>query len=141
MAMPEEKPVKLRAPGGALMDGVFLLRDESPDSADSVRLELSFEGRTVSVDSDEGYFDALCRVRQVIERDGYRLLCLGSSAGVFPSAMSRGMGTGDLAYRLKMGKPATSHDLVSIFDADASVVPSTVQEQQEFFDAWIESLK
>ena len=139
--MPEEKPVKVRAPGGALLDGTFLLWEESPDDPASVRLGLSFNGGTVFADSDEGFFDALSLIRRAIEPDGYRLVCLGASAGVFPSGMSRGMGTGDMAYRLEDGKPALTKDLVSIFDADESVVPATVEEQESYFNKWIESLR
>ncbi len=139
--MLEEKSVMVRSPEGKLLDGTFLLWEESPDDADAVRLELVFNGRTVFADSDEGYFDALSRVRQVIEPDGYRLLCLGASEGVFPSGMSRGMGTGGMAYRLEKGKPATSNDLISIFDTDASVVPVTIEQQQAYFNEWIESLR
>jgi hypothetical protein len=51
------------------------------------------------------------------------------------------MGTGDKAYRLQMGKPASLKDLVSIFCSDASVVPATLDEQKAFFDEWVESLQ
>ena len=138
--MPEEKSVTVQGPGGVLLDGTFLLWEESLDDPDAVRLGLVFNGGIVFADSDEGYFDALFRIRQVIEPDGYRILCLGASGGVFPSGMSGGMGTGDMAYRLKKGKPATSNDLVSIFDVDESVVPVTVEEQRAYFNEWLESL-
>jgi len=139
--LPEEKPVKVLALRGALLDGTFLLWEGSPADPDAVRLGLTFNGGTVFADSDEGYFDALSRIRRVIEPDGYRLICLGASLRVFPSGMSRGMGTGHMAYRLEDGKPAMTKDLVSIFDADESVVPATVEEQQSYFNKWIESLR
>ncbi|SIO64951.1 hypothetical protein SAMN05444166_7499 [Singulisphaera sp. GP187] len=139
--MPEVKPVQVRAPEGTLLNGTFVLWDESPDDPVTVRLELSFNGATVSADSEEGYFDALCQIRQVIEPDGYRLLCLGASRGVYPSRMSRGMGTGDLAYKLEKGRAAASKDLVSIFSSNESLVSVTIGEQQAYFDEWLESLR
>jgi hypothetical protein len=139
--MSEAKPVPIRAPDSATIQGTFLLWDESPDDPDGVRLELSFEGRAITADSDVGYFDAMSKIRQVIEPDGYRLLCLGASKGVYPSGMSRSMGAGDKAYKLEMGRAATMKDIVSIFDTDASVVPVTLGEQQAYFDEWMGSLR
>jgi len=42
---------------------------------------------------------------------------------------------------LEVGKPALTKDLVSIFDADESVVPATVEEQESYFNKWIENLR
>lgn len=139
--MSERKPATVWAADGTTIQGTFLLWDESPDVPDAVRLELVFGGRSIAADSQAGYFDALIRIRQTIEREGYRLLCFGASKGVYPSGMSRSMGVGDKAYRLEMGKAATSKDLISIFDTDASVAPATIEEQQTFFDEWKESLR
>ena len=139
--MSEAKPVAIRAPDGATIQGTFLLWDESPDDPDAVRLDLSFDERAVSADSDVGYFDALSRIRQVIEPDGYRIFCFGASKGVYPSGMSRSMGAGDKAYKLEMGRAATMKDLVSIFDTDASIIPVALGEQQAYFDEWMGSLQ
>jgi hypothetical protein len=139
--MSQAKPVAIQIPDGATIQGSFYLWDESPGDPDSVRLELSFQGRSVTADSGVGYFDALAHIRQQIEPDGYRLLCFGASKGVYPSGMSRSMGVGDKAYKLEMGKATVTKDLVSIFDSDASVVPATLEEQQASFDEWMESLR
>jgi hypothetical protein len=139
--MPEMKPITIWAPDGSTILGEFVLWDESSENLGAVRLELSFNERRIVADSDVGYFDALCKIRTVIEPEGYRLCCFGASKGVYPSGMSRSMGTGDKAYRLEMGKPALAKDLVSIFDTDVSVVPVGSEEQRVFFNMWVESLR
>lgn len=138
--MSETTPVAVRSPDGSTIQGAFLMWEEAPDAPDAVRLELSFEARAFSADSDEGYFEALSRIRQVIEPEGYRILCFGASKGVYPSRMSRTMGAGDKAYKLEMSRAATMKDIVSIFDMDDSVVPVTLREQQAYFEEWLASL-
>jgi hypothetical protein len=139
--MTEVKQISVRQPDGTTVHGEFRLWDESPDNRDAVRLELSFGERTVVADSDVGYFDALCQLRKTIEGEGFRLMCFGASKGVYPSAMSRSMGVGDKAYRLEMGRAAAMKDLVSIFDTDSSVIPTTVAEQRAYFEEWLENLR
>ena len=52
------------------------------------------------------------------------------------------MGTGELAYRLSIGKPALNEDLVNIFDEPlGNDIPSTVEEQKEYYKAWLMSLR
>jgi hypothetical protein len=55
--------------------------------------------------------------------------------------MIKSMGSGEQAYRLKLGFPAKIEDLVSIFDCDPKVNPVSVKEQLEFYDKWLKSLQ
>jgi hypothetical protein len=54
--------------------------------------------------------------------------------------MSSSMGEGELAFRLSLGKPARLKDLVSIFDYNPSIVPSTIGEQESYFQEWLRSV-
>jgi hypothetical protein len=87
------------------------------------------------------YFKAFSIVRQELEKEGLQPLCYGASLNVWPSGMGRDMGAGLTAYRLTMGKHARREDLVDIFEYGPDVVPATVAQQKEFWEAWLKSEK
>jgi hypothetical protein len=72
------------------------------------------------------FFEALMQLRQELEKAGALLCCFGASEDVHPSGMQRSMGPAMLAYKTRMGCPATRQDVVNIFEADETVIPSTV---------------
>lgn len=140
MTTPVKKSVRIGYLDGHSREGQLLLWDESPSNSDQVKVELMVNDRVYTAESEEGYFAALCMIRKELEVQQMRILCLGSSRSVYPSGMSRSMGSGDKAYRLTMGQPARSADLVCIFDFDESRDSATIAEQEEFFAKWLESL-
>src|SRR5262249_73940 len=99
-----------------------------------------YRGRSLSA-SAEDFFEALAQVRIQLEPDHLIPFCYGASLNVFPSGMSRGMGSGLKAYRLTMVRQALTNDLVFIFDSGPDVIPASVARQKEYFDDWIESLR
>lgn len=73
----------------------------------------------------EGYFEALCAVRTELEHDGFLPGLQGARASVYPSPMALSMGA-RRAYRLTMGQPARTKDLVDVFEpVDPQSVPWT----------------
>ena len=116
------------------------LWEESPNQEKCVAIEAHFDERIIFAESDVGFFDALCVIRKELERSELLLRCAGASEDVFPSAMSRGMGLGDHAYRIRMGITTKSSDLVWIFSDDVDIITSTLDQQQSFFQRWLESL-
>jgi hypothetical protein len=48
--------------------------------------------------------------------------------------MACSMGSGELAYQLTLGQPARRQDLVSVFDADGTVVPVSADVQTAFHE-------
>ena len=118
--------------------GVFLLDEHADD--DFARLTLLFPGGEITADADD-YFEAMCRIRERLEPTGLRPVCFGSSRNVYPSTMSRDSGSRGLkAYKLQLGRPARTRDLVGIFDADQTVEPVSVSEQMQFFEQWMRSV-
>lgn len=87
-----------------------------------------------------GAFEALNNMRLKLEKKGIRLLCAGARKDLFPSGMSRSMGGGRKAYLLKMGEPAKMDSLVDIFDSAPVETVGTVDEQQRFYNDWIDSI-
>jgi len=51
------------------------------------------------------------------------------------------MGGGLKAYKLTLGQPAKTADLVHIFAEGADVIPAPVDLQQEYFQDWLDSVK
>jgi hypothetical protein len=137
--MEEVSSVRLLKPDGSSIEGRFIRWEENPDDPDSVRLILEFEGAQLIADA-EGFFDAMIAIRRELEAQGLRLECYGASLDVFPSGMARSMGPGEKAYKLELGRPAQTKDLVSIFESGPDVKPASIKEQEGYFDRWAESL-
>jgi hypothetical protein len=103
---------------------------------------ISFEqGAEVRVvEAEEGFFEALKRLRLDLEESGALLYCFGGSENVYPSGMQISMGPAILAYRTRLGSPTLTRDVVNIFETDETVIPSTVEQQEHFHQRWIRSL-
>ncbi|PQP06299.1 MULTISPECIES: hypothetical protein [Pseudomonas] len=69
-----------------------------------------------------------------------KFLCKGAKLNVHPSRMSSQMSSGLVAYELKLGKPSEDEDLVRIFDYEDENITSNIEEQNTFYQNWIESL-
>lgn len=136
---PEHRPVTLVSSDGAVVPGEFLLWEESPGDADRVRLAVMFDGKLIMREADD-FFSALCSLRAELGAADLMPRCYGSSRNVYPSGMSRGMGTGDKAYRLYPGRPGRTVDLVNIFEDGPDVDPVPVQVQEAYYREWLESL-
>jgi hypothetical protein len=85
------------------------------------------------------FYTAFQRARHVFESEGCRFLCYGASLNVWPSGMVRDMGMGRTAYKLQRDRDTTLDDLVPIFESGDDVVPSTVEEQCAYANAWYEN--
>jgi len=129
-----EYPLSLVSADGRSSEGLLRL-DEEHDT-----LTLEYAGGRLEV-VDEDYFAALCRIREKLEADGLRPVCYGASRNVYPSGMSRDMGGGLRAHKLKLGQPGRIADLVEIFSTGPDVAPVPVAEQREFYLHWLESLR
>lgn len=138
--MPERYPVKAIGDEGSFLDGECEAWEESPADPDQVMVRLRLAGLEVEKSADD-FFSALVAIRSELEASGIKLMNYGSSLNVYPSPMSRSMGAGEKAYRLRMGEQAKSADLVSIFETGPDVNPSTVPEQEQFYRDWLASLR
>ncbi len=133
----EYYPVRLVSRTNSDTEGVFALNED--ENADEVTLTLQFpKGEIIGKAPD--YFEAMCQIRKKLEAEGWRPVCYGSSRQVYPSGMCRDMGLGLKAYRLQIGRHAGLADLISILDTGPDVEPSSVEEQEQFFQEWLRSL-
>ena len=103
-----------------------------------ISLEQGTEVRVA--ESEEDFFEALKRLRLDLEKTGALLRCFGASENVYPSGMQKSMGPAILAYRMRIGFSTSRQDIVNIFEADETVVPSTVEQQERFRQRWMDSL-
>lgn len=142
MSVPERtQPLEVLLSDGSRSIGEFWIWEEAPEDPNAVRLEIRFDGREFGVITENGFFEALTSLRKKLEPEGFRLVCYGSSRWVYPSPMIRSMGYGEKAYRLELGRQASSADLVSIFDTGPGVEPVTVAVQEQCYRDWLESLR
>lgn len=87
-------------------------------------------------------FECLSILRsQYLEKKGCLILCNGACFDAYPSRMTRQMGGGRKVYKTRMGHQARTSDLIDIFEpvSDLSLI-STVDEQIEFHEKWLNSL-
>jgi hypothetical protein len=134
------KQVEIISSDGRIISGEFTLWEEAPENPDQVRLDLHFAGEAVRAVADT-FFDALVDIRKVLEGQELRPKCFGACRDVYPSPMIRSMGSGEQAYRLKLGCQAKMEDLIPIFACDPEITPVSVEEQEEFYRKWLKSLK
>ncbi|MGT2454031.1 hypothetical protein ACU4GI_12350 [Cupriavidus basilensis] len=86
------------------------------------------------------FFQALCQIREVLALEGLYPRCYGSSLNVYAMGNISKAHDGLRAYRLSMGREVTQFDAVEIFDCcEASVLPVTVTEQQDYYWQWLQS--
>ena len=105
---------------------------------DEINLKIEIE-RTIYFSKSDNIFDSVVELRKKLELKNIYLLCNASVINVYPSGMQKEFG-GTKAYKLQMGKQATLSDVVDIFDYDSELKISSVEEQKEFYENWIESL-
>ncbi len=94
----------------------------------------------MTVESKRDFFEALRQLRLDLEKSGALLCCFGASENVYPSGMQRDMGPAVGAYKMTLGAQALRRDIVNIFEADETVIPSTVEQQERFRERWFNSL-
>jgi hypothetical protein len=129
--------VRLIGKTGESSQGVFIV-DEDEDT-DQCRLTFQYPGGEITVEALD-YFEAMCQIRTNLETKGWRPVCFGSAQNVYPSNMARDMGRGLKAYKMEIGRRATTADLVRIFDAASDLQPVSVEEQRQFYEQWLLSL-
>ena len=105
------------------------------------KCELTFQYRSKTITTqDTDCFAAFCQIRKILEIENLIPFCYGASLNVYPSGMCRDMGSGLVAYRNEMGMQAGQGDLVRIFEEGPDVIPSTVENQKQHHNEWLESM-
>jgi hypothetical protein len=102
------------------------------EDGNTCRLICEYRGKALTAESSD-FFEALCEIRNELEKERLIPFCYGASLNVFPSGMARDMGAGLKAYKMEIGTPARSAELVEIFNEGADVIPCFVAVQREFF--------
>jgi len=103
-----------------------------------IQLENSEEHATTSF-SETDLYKAMQALREYLEARRCQLLRAGTRPEVVPSAMSRSMGGGRQACVVRLGSQAT--EWVDTFDYAEPALVGTVQQQQEYVEAWCASLR
>ncbi len=132
----ESKCVKVWLRDGTICDCVLQVPTAAP-----WQVGLSgVDSKTFSA-SGSDLFKAIWTLRKQLELLGMSLLIKGARKNVVCSGMSRSMGGGRKAYVVQLGKPALREEIVDILD-DATVEQiASIQEQQDYYQQWVESLK
>ncbi|MSS38715.1 hypothetical protein [Clostridium porci] len=113
---------------------------ELTENEDTVTIKFSV-GELVLTKEGDNYFETLIKLREELEKMDIKLLCKGCCKNVYPSGMLLNMGAGRNAYTLIYGEQAKRNSLVDIFDTCLLDEYATIQEQSEYFENWILSLR
>lgn len=134
--MREQKEILIQLNNGNI-EKCFLIISESPPWI----ISLTYKGyKDLSYQADD-LFEALKLMREFFEPLGIKMLCNGAREDVVSSGMSREMGGGRKAYVIQKGHPANIDEMVDIFDFAEPQLIMTVQDQEQFHNAWIDSLR
>ena len=107
---------------------------------DLYRAQLEWSGEPIDVGADD-MFEALVRIREQIEPQGWLVAVQGSRLDVFPTAMQREMAGGLNVQVMRMGEQARLGDVVETFaEADPSTL-ATVAAQRERAEEWMRSVQ
>lgn len=113
---------------------------ELTEKDDSVEIKFSLEKLMLNKEGDN-FFDTLIELRKELEKMNIILLCKGCCKNVYPSGMLLGMGAGRKAYTLVHGEQAKMSSIVDIFDSCSFEEYGTIDQQADFFEDWINSLR
>lgn len=113
---------------------------ELTENEDTVKIKFSLEELVLEKEEDN-YFETLIEIRQELEKMNIKLLCKGCCKNVYPSGMLLNMGSGRKAYTLIYGEQAKMDSLVDIFESCSIDEYATIEQQSEYFESWIMSLR
>jgi hypothetical protein len=103
------------------------------------RMLLEWSATPIQADADD-LFEALVRIREQLERQGWFVAVQGSRLEAFPSPTQREIAAGLSVYITRIGEPATPDDVAETFAvADPSTL-ATVNAQRQHAQAWQRSL-
>jgi hypothetical protein len=132
---------------------VTLVRGDEPQQAvihwawqgrsgpsDLYRAQLDWSGEPIDVGAGD-MFEALVRIREQLEPQGWLVAVQGSRLDTYPSGMQRDMGGGLSVYVIRIGEPVRLEDVVDTFaEADPSLL-ATVDAQRRHAADWKRSIQ
>ncbi|CBJ80437.1 conserved hypothetical protein [Xenorhabdus bovienii str. Jollieti] len=101
-------------------------------------LKIFHNNNQLAESNDTDYFSCFADLRNQLKNIIF--LCKGAKINVYPSAMSRDMSDGIVAYETTLGQPGLPENQVHIFDFEDKYVDITPEEQRKFHSQWFESL-
>lgn len=119
--------------------GEFTLYEESPRHEEMVLIELAYNEKKLSCESDN-FFSALVKVRTELEAENLFIACNGAAENVYPSSMQLSMGSGRKAYKLTLGHQPRLVDVVDIFGQEKELTIAGIREQAKYYERWLASL-
>ena len=129
--------VIFKMPNDYFFEGEFICETVSHGFCyPSSRLTLRLGKKTFQKTAND-YFEALCQIREELEKGKIFPCCYGACKNVFPYGLTRGMGNGLKAYKLEFGEQAKV--LVNIFAHDKNFEPATVADQKKYYEDYCNS--
>jgi hypothetical protein len=130
-------PVQVEVPEGGIV-AAELIVEQFADR--NWQLSAVIPSIAPMVVSGSDLFECLRNLKRSSDPAAIRWLCQGARREAWASGMLRDMGGASKVYITKIGSPATRSDLVPIFGAVAPDAVGTVEEQDSYHHAWLNSL-
>ena len=135
-----QRDITLVSPGGTKRSATVSCHARHWNEGSFSRRECTIQLRAEGFDIHSAaydFFEAFCGIRDQLSVHDFYPLCYGASRCVYPSGMLRDMGSGLAAYKLQMGQPVRSQDVVYIFETGPDVEVATVAAQKAFWSQWL----
>ena len=137
MTVKRVHPVEVELPEGRIVVAEFSV-EQFPDR--NWQLTAVIPGFAPMLVSGGDLLECLRTLKRKTDPDAIRWLCHGARREAWASGMLRDMSGASKVYITKIGLPTTRSDLVPIFGAVARDAVGTVEEQDAYHHAWLNSL-
>jgi hypothetical protein len=115
----------------------LIIEADEAEITENIVLTVRIDGDTISA-SNYGYFQAFQEIRDVLLQKGYGLKCAGAMLNAVQSPMASAT---DKVYMVTLGKQSALKDLISLYEYIDIDEFSNTNEQNRFFEQWLQSLK
>jgi len=104
------------------------------------KIVLSYKDKQISAENYD-LLETLIDIRKKLNKENLDILVNGSRKNISSSPMLRDASSGAKTYLTRLGIQARIGDIVSIFEPISQEYYSSLQEQEEFHEIWMKSLK
>lgn len=120
-----------------IIDGQITITEVRKEGTVFSIIEFEYDGKKI-ISEDIHIYNAFVDLRTVLHSKDIFLLCKGCLINVYPSGRMLSSGK---AYDLKLGKRTGFEDTVEIFSPIEIKDLFSIENQRDFYNAWLESIK
>jgi hypothetical protein len=134
---PDQKELQIQHSSGEIIKGKLLIHKRLKHC----KIELISDKIPVLECIKTNFFECLTDLRKKLEQLDYRPLCNGARLNMYIFREMIQIYRGDRSHTLAYGQIPEDEDELKIFEYAAPHLIASVDEQREFYESWLESVK